>query len=198
MCKYNDISNIPAKLFFDILETKNYDLLEPNENEIAENIFTKIYDDYFVKSDNVEAKQFLLLTKEIAFLNYKIESLNTILIFLFYNELTKDILEDYCNAIKKGFDIEIDLSKPISEEIKRLLTEDLQWLKNELVLKTNELKSYSNLEAPIQQSYYDKIVNLCACAPPNFQIKPEITLLEFIQIEKAVSRYNLELQKHKK
>ena len=71
MCKYNSIDNIPAKTFFDILHSKDYQLLKPKPSEDGlEKIFTDIYDDFFVKSDNYEAKQYLKSTYTIAFLEY--------------------------------------------------------------------------------------------------------------------------------
>jgi len=73
MCKFNHISNIPAKIFFDILETKNYQLLKPKPKEQGlEQIFISIYDDFFDKSNNPEAKEYLVLVRKEAFLVYKI------------------------------------------------------------------------------------------------------------------------------
>ena len=53
MSKYNSINNIEAKLFFEILHSKNFELLErENENEDLKEVFSSIYDDYFTKADN--------------------------------------------------------------------------------------------------------------------------------------------------
>ena len=73
MPKYNSILNIPAKLFFDVLHEKNFDLLEPIEGEKGlEEVFSLIYDDYFLKSNNPRSKRFLELQQEIHFMTYKI------------------------------------------------------------------------------------------------------------------------------
>jgi len=80
--KYNEISNIPAKVFFEILKTKNYQLLKPKPKEKGlEEIFISIYDEFFIKSDNLEAKRYLELNKNIAFLNYKIAIIKQTLAF---------------------------------------------------------------------------------------------------------------------
>ena len=73
MAKYNSIDTIPAKVFFEVLKTKNYQLLKPKPKEKGlEEIFVSIYDEFFLKSNNHEANRYLELTKEISFLKYKI------------------------------------------------------------------------------------------------------------------------------
>jgi len=60
MPKFNNIYTIPAKTFFDILQTRNYQLLKPKPREKGlEAVFMAIYDEYFIKSDNHEAKEYL-------------------------------------------------------------------------------------------------------------------------------------------
>ena len=62
MPKFNSVNNIPAKLFFDILQNKDFKLLELLENETEkelEETFVSIYDDYFVQSENHKSKEFL-------------------------------------------------------------------------------------------------------------------------------------------
>jgi len=82
MPKYNSIDTIPAKVFFEVLKSKNYQLLKPKPKEKGlEECFIAIYDDFFIKSDNSEAKSYLKLNKEIAFLEYKMAVIKQVLHF---------------------------------------------------------------------------------------------------------------------
>ena len=92
MPKYNHINNIPAKIFFDVLHDKNFDLLEPIEGEEGlEEVFSAIYDDWFIKTNNPRSKRFLELQQEIYFMNHKIQSVVQIIYFLMFNTTTLEI-----------------------------------------------------------------------------------------------------------
>jgi hypothetical protein len=84
MAKYNSIENIPAKLFFEVLNTRDYTLLvAEQENEDLEEVFTAIYDDFFVKIKNPQAKMYLEMTWRVNFLSYKKANLNLDLGFFY-------------------------------------------------------------------------------------------------------------------
>ena len=73
MPKYNSIDTIPAKVYFDIKESSNLQLLKPKPSEKdLEKIFESIDDQFFLRSKNPEAQRYLNLTVEIQYLNYKI------------------------------------------------------------------------------------------------------------------------------
>jgi len=96
MPKYHNIETIPAKVFFHILETKDFQKLKPKPSENGlEQIFISIYDEFFIKSDNEEAKQYLETTTEIANLKYKIATLKQSLHFYFYNQTTEQMRNDF-------------------------------------------------------------------------------------------------------
>ena len=79
MPKYSTIENIPAKTFFEILKSKDYQLLcpKPKEKDL-DKLFLSIYDDYFLRSDNEQAKEFLRLQNELIANEYKINVLKQI------------------------------------------------------------------------------------------------------------------------
>ena len=143
MAKYNSIENIPAKTFFEILESKNYQLLKPKPSEKdLDKVFIAIYDDFFIKSDNDEAKDYLRLIKDIATIEYKIATLKQALHFYYYNKTTKEMRLDFINALKSGYGIEINVDAPFVEEVKRVLTIEVGILQNDLSMFKIE---YENL-----------------------------------------------------
>ena len=140
MPKFNNISNIPTKVFFEILKSKNYQLLKPKPKEQdLEQVFISIYDEFFLRSDNPEAKRYLELTKNVAFLIYKIDLIKQTLAFLYYQTTTKQMRLDYIKALKEGCNIDIDIDLDFQSEVKRILSENIKWLENDLVFEQSEL-----------------------------------------------------------
>jgi len=141
MPKFHSLDTIPAKFFFQILETKNYQLLKPKPSEKdLEAVFIGIYDEFFLKSDNFEAKRYLEVTKEIAFINYKISSLKQSLHFYFYNQTTKEMRDDFTKALFDGYGITIDPNLPFIDEVLRVLNIEIGILQNDLSFLESEFK----------------------------------------------------------
>jgi hypothetical protein len=133
MPKYHNIETIPANVFFTILETKNFQLLKPKPKEKdLEAVFMSIYDDYFVKSNNHQANEFLRLRNEISFLEYKKAVIKQTLAFTFYNKTTKQMRLDILKALKEGCDIDIDPNLPFVCEVERVLSIEIGILENDL------------------------------------------------------------------
>lgn len=187
MPKYNSIENIPAKTFFDILQTKNYQLLKPKPGEKGlGNIFTNIYDDFFIKSDNYEAKQYLKLKNNIAFLKYKIATIKQVLNFIYYNALTKDMKLKLLDALEKGCEIYIDKNIDFVTELQRVLQVEIGIIDNDLTMEELELDNiYKNKNEKIFD-FYDNIVSLSNVH--NRNIDEKITLAMYLSIEKSASR----------
>jgi uncharacterized protein YicC (UPF0701 family) len=187
MPKYNSIENIPAKTFFDILQTKNYQLLKPKPSEEGlEKIFTNIYDDFFVKSDNYEAKQYLKLTTNIAFLVYKIATIKQVLNFVYYNEMTKDMKLNLLDALEKGCDIYIDKNDEFGNELQRVLQVEIGIIENDLTMERLELDNMAKNRNEKLFDFYDNIVSLSNVH--NRNIDEKITLAMYVSIEKSASR----------
>jgi hypothetical protein len=195
--KYNNTTNIPAKVFFEILKTKNYQLLKPKPKEKGlEEIFISIYDDFFIKSDNLEAKRYLELNKNIAFLNYKIAIIKQTLAFLYYSTTTRQMRIDYLEALKIGCGIEINVDVDFSDEVKRILTENIGWIENDLAFDEAELKEMLNKSQNKDYDYYDSIGVLSNVLPNNSLLKEDMTLAVYITLEKLAQ--NIVSQQNKK
>lgn len=199
MPKYNHISNTPAKVFFEILETKNYQLLKPKPSETGlEQIFIGIYDDYFERSNNPEAKEYLLLIRKEAFLVYKIAVIKQALLFYWSNPITEEMRIDGINALNEGCGLNIDIDANFDDEVKRILSENVGWLENDLQFIQSDLKQMKNDDKGKKTTFYDKLINLSASAPPNLVLNDKMMLLEFTDITNAIINYNAQLKAQQK
>lgn len=187
--KYNSIDTIKAKVFFEILKTKNYQLLKPKPKEKGlEEIFIAIYDEFFIKSDNDEAKRYLELNKNIAFLHYKIAIIKQTLAFLYYSTTTREMRIDYLEALKIGCGIEINDDVDFSYEVKRILTENIGWIENDLAFDEAELKEMLSKSQNKDYDYYDNIGVLSNILPNNSLLKEDMTLAVYITLEKLAQK----------
>jgi len=199
MPKFNSVNNIPAKLFFDILQNKDFKLLELLENETEkelEETFVSIYDDYFVQSENHKSKEFLELRQNIAFLTYKIESIIQVLDFLMFNTTTKEIRKTLLEALIE-IGINIDLENSFVEEVQNILQIELGIIQNDISLAKMDLE---NMTAETQESvfnFYEHLVSLESAHERN--LDDEMVLAKFIIYEKlAIQKANRAKQKEAK
>ena len=198
MPKFNNISNIPAKTFFDILKSKNYQLLKPKPREKdLEQVFISIYDEFFIKSDNHEAKRYLELTKDIAFYRYKIATLKQSIHFYFYNKTTEQMRLDFIDAMKQGYGIEINKYVPFIEEVQRVLTIEIGIINNDLNFAQIEFDEMINKSKDKDFDYYDSIGALSNVLPNNSLLKEDMTLAVYVTLEKQAQRI-VEQNKKKK
>ena len=198
MPKYNSIDTIPAKTFFEILKSKNYQLLKPKPKEQdLEQVFISIYDDFFIKSENYEAKRFLELTNEIAFLNYKIAILKKSLQFYLYNQTTKQMRLDFIESVKTGYGIEIDANAKFIDEVQRVLTSEIALIENDLTMLNLELDSMVKKSKSKDFDYYEDIGVLSQVLPNNSLLKEDMTLAVYISLEKLAKKVSEQNKKKK-
>ncbi len=200
MPKYNSIDNIPAKVFFDILKSEDYQLLKPKpkENKTSElkQLFMSIYDDFFTKSENKEAKRYLELNKEILQLEYKINVIKQILYLLHYYPKTRKMHNDLLKALKDGCGIEIDENNAFSDEVIRVLNVDLGMLVTDLQFANAEFEEMIRKSQAKNYDYFDAIVNLSTALPNNSLLKESMTLAVYVALEKEAKRIS-DLNKQK-
>jgi len=196
--KYSTIDTIPAKTFFSILQSKNYQDLKPKPKEQGlEQVFISIYDDFFIKSDNHEAKEYLRVTKEIAFLEYKIANLKQALHFYFYNQTTEEMRLDFIKALKVGYGIIIDATKPFIEEVHRVLTTEIGIINNDLSIARIEFEAMTKKSQSKGFDYYEQIGALSNVLTGNSLLKEDMTLAVYVSLEKLAQKV-VEQQKKKK
>jgi len=185
--KYNSISTIPAKVFFSILHDKNYQNLKPKPREKGlEQIFISIYDEFFIKSDNAEANEYLALTKEIAFLEYKIAYLRQALHFYYYNKTTDKMRLDFIDAVKKGYGIVINKDVPFIDEVERVLCIEIGIINNDLSIAKINFKTMTEKSQSKAFDYEEQIVNIEQVIGRN--INEGIMLDKYIAYEKQAKK----------
>ena len=196
MPKYATIDTIPAKVFFNVLKTKDYQQLKPKPKEtgLAET-FISIYDDFFIKSDNEESKEYLRLYKEISILEYKINSLNQALHFYYHNKTTKEMRQEFIKALKDGYNITINEDAPFADEVLRVLTIEKGILQNDLSLYKIDFENYSKSSTGKQFDYYDRIGDLSNVLESNSLLKEDMTLAVYVSLEKLAKK---KIEQHKK
>ena len=197
MPRYNSVNNIPAKIFFDVLHEKSFDLLEPTENEEGlEEVFSLIYDDYFIKTDNPRSKRFLELQQEIHFMNYKIQSIVQVLDFLMFNKTTisiRNILIDSLIAIGINF----DKGSGFVEETKNVLNIELGILQNDLSFLQIEMKNMQSENTEGVFDFYESLVGLESIHERS--LDDEMVLIKYINYEKlAIKKAELQKKQNKK
>lgn len=189
MPKYDKITNIPANVFFEILKTKNYQLLKPkpSEKDLA-SVFTSIYDEFFIKSDNSEANRYLELTKNIAFLRYKIASIKQVLHFCYYNKTTKEMRLDLLKALKDGCGIEVDVDANFGDEVLRVLNVEIGIIENDLQFEQTEFDNMVKESQKKDFDYYEQIGVLSDILPNNALLKDKMVLSTYIALEKLAKK----------
>ena len=184
MAKYNSIENIPAKLFFEVLNTRDYTLLvAEQENEDLEVIFTEIYDDFFVKINNPQAKMYLEMTWKVNFLSYKIETIRQVMHFLYYENVIEEHRLKILDALEKGCGIYVDKSAKFADEVLRVLQVECGIIENDLTMATLELKNTFGKQEEGKFDFYKTIVSLSNIH--NRNIEDNIVLAMYVAIENS-------------
>lgn len=184
MPKYDSIKTIPADVFFEIKKTNNLQLLKPKPREKdLDKVFETIDDDFYTRSKNAEAKRYLELFSNINYLNFKIATLKTTLHSYYYNETNLEMRQGLADALKKGYNIDLDLTVPFGQEVLRILNVEIGAIKNDLVEAQTE---FDNLIKKSQSQssfdYFKSIVDLSTALPNNSLINDRMTLLIYVEL----------------
>lgn len=134
--------DIPAKLFFKIIETNNLELLGKGSQKEREKAFENIFDEYYQLEQDSGMKQLLEKKQMIALLKLKITYIDNLVQIILNSYLTTD---QRLRLIDKLIAIEVkfDKKKPIKEECKRIQTIVLGGLKTRLKFEEQALSELS-------------------------------------------------------
>lgn len=195
--KYHSIETIPARVFFKILQDNDYQQLKPKpRTKNLDLVFSSIYDDFFLRSENPEAKEYLELSNQISFLEFKISTIERVSMYLFnnYHMFSRNIPEickmknDILDALERGCGITINRENILIEEIQRIMEIELGIIQNdysfakiqyESILKTGSKKAFE---------FYEAIVGLSNVHGRN--IDESLSLAYYVALEKSAIKNN--------
>lgn len=196
MPKYTSVDTIPARIFFEILKTKNLQLLRPKPSENTEDLeqlFLEIYDEYFIRSENKDAAEYLKLSDSVTFLTYKINTIKRVLAFLYYNRTTKEMRIENLNALRKHCGIEINVDTDFTDEVKRILEVEIGMIQNDLNFDQMQLDTLRAQSDKKIFDYYESLVQISGTYPYGKALDEKMTLGMYIaETKEAVRRSRLQ------
>lgn len=194
MPKYNSIDTIPTKVFFDILQSKDYQQLKPKPKEKGlEDIFMSIYDDYFVKMNNAEAKRYLQLRNEIALLKLKISQIKLSCAYYFenrafmINSVGIEEADNLFNEFLDALDFVVDRTKSFIDIIHQITTIEIGYLNNDLAMLEIEFEEI-NKKSSNKFDYYEVIGTMSNHLPNNSLLKEDMTLAVYVALYKQIEK----------
>jgi len=141
-CKYDSYHNIPARVFFEIRESGDFQLMRPKPSTSTKwlaKLFVQIYDDYFIKSGNKDAARYSELLEIEAVLTAKIAAFKSVLEFhwttpveIWNHPTVVMIRTEQINALNGYLDIPIDLEADFDAEVQTALNVSLGIIQNDL------------------------------------------------------------------
>lgn len=196
MPKYHDRHTIPARVFFEILKTKDFSMLLPEDGETVEDlqrVFSQIYEDYFIADGNKEALHYLRAVGKIMALQYTIDVIKSTLEFLCVNKTTEQMRIDIIDALKEGCGIVIDKKADFLQEVHRVLNIEIGIMMNDLNFAKAEIKPYEISDAD-EFDFYEALVNIGG-ALPGQNISESMSLAMYQAFKKTAIKQS---KKHKK
>lgn len=192
-CKYHSYHTIPAITFFEIRDTGNLQLMKPKPGTNTEwlaKLFTEIYDDYFVKSNNQQAARYIELVNLTAFIKYKISALKSILQMhweiepeIWNHPTVVNIRNQQITALNRHLDSPFDLDSDFDTEMQNALNISLGILQNEYNLANIELEQLRSQSSKSVFEFYD---SLQAINEANMQnLRGDALLPEYVAAEKS-------------
>lgn len=183
--KYYKDLKVPAKIFFEILESSDLRLLilkgEPTANKL-EKAFSDIFDKYFEAKNDGTLRLILKTKKTIIRLYRKIGIIEAVVLSLVQFSFPKDKVKELIANLKKG-GINIDESLDLDKELLRVLQTDLAGFKTHLALEENNLKELSKGE---KSSFESSIVSMEGVF--GYSIDENVSLAKYLAYNKSAIR----------
>jgi len=141
-----DSAEIPAKIYFKIIETNDLSLLGGENDEQREKAWSKIVDEDFEISENSKIKQYLDRQCKTEYLRLNIQAIKDNMQVLLYTPTSESQKEELATILKE-LGVKIDIKKDIVEECHRVLKSDLGIMKNKLnMLIASEPKKQESIK----------------------------------------------------
>lgn len=167
ICKYYNFDVFPAKVFFDVLKSKDYQLLRAKngvKTDALKAIYEQVYEDYFIHSENEEAGLYVELSNTVKFLTFKREAIKLALAFilsvppiLLESKEVQEIIKSQIEALNKHLDTPIDFDIDLLDEALRVLNVEIGIIQDEIAVAQEQLDDYKTEVDSVISEYYDRI-----------------------------------------
>ena len=170
ICKYHSYEVFPAKAFFDVRSTENFQLMRPKPSATTEQLtvlYMQIYDEYFEKLGNKDAERYIEIRNQLAVLNGNKQKIKNI---LWIDWKTPSNIWDLPEVVQmrnerltdlnRTLDEPIDLEANTLDEIDRVMNVEIGIINDEISILTTELKQLQDASEEVVFNYYAEIVQL--------------------------------------
>ena len=191
---YRDLE-IPAKLFFDIMDTGDVRLLiikgDPRD-KLLDKAFENIFDKYYEKKNDGTLHLILKTRKRIVILYRKIGTIEGVLLSLSTFNFPEEDIKKLVEGLKK-LKVFINLENNLNSEILKALQVSLAGMKTQLALEEHNL---TELTKGKKQDFIDTIVMLEQVF--EYQIDDKLTLGKYLSYQAAADRRTRKRKEHNK
>lgn len=175
---------IPARLFFEILETSNLTLLKKTEGKAKKGALStnwaKIYDEYFLLKGDMKLANIINTQVEIAKLVRSIEVVRQALYAICTVQFDDDGVMEIITKIRKlGFEFD---EKKLMDSVVSILNHQIPSLETRIEIEKDNLKSLTD---SVAATFEDSCVALEGWG---YKIDEDCSLRRYVAYEKAVKQ----------
>lgn len=137
--KYTNLE-IPAKLFFNIIDTSNYEVLGGENDEENAILWNSIFDEYYLLSENIKIRSIMDKQFKISIIELKIQKIKDCIYSLMY-VIPPELIEEkkIIKSALKELGVKYDIDKDTVDQCHRMLKSDIGILNNQLSMLSASL-----------------------------------------------------------
>ena len=195
-CKYHSFDTFPAKVFFDIQDSGDYQLMKPKPKTDPKRlaaIFADISNEVFIRRTNKESEEYLALVSTERYYELMIPTCASWINYAWnfptdYWHVTevKELWVNFVNTVNGFIDPPIDVNGQIAQEIEQALNVSIGIMKNDLAEAQMALEDIRRRYKDVEKTdFYDQIQNINEWNAPQ-HIAVDCMLGEFLAAEKSM------------
>jgi len=195
-CKYHSFDTFPAKVFFDIQDSGDYQLMKPKpktDPKWLAAIFADISNEVFIRRANKESEEYLALVsteryyiETIPFFDRSIQYAWNFPTNVWHIPEVRALWTAFVESLNVHLDPPIDVNGQIAEEISQALNVSIGIMKNDLAEAQMALEDIRRRYKDVEKTdFYDQIQNINEWNAPQ-HIAVDCMLGEFLAAEKSM------------